>query len=135
MGKTPLYISFFFPLMYPRGYGGGSSFGSDIQKWMNQLIGGLIKVILKFLDGLSKLFLNAIGSVLSGFLSFFGIPFHQWAINVSQQGLMVPIIFVAILMFAGLIFFFFYDVIGIEQDVMGGEKDVGRLEEGVEEEE
>ncbi len=109
--------------------------GSVISNALSNLTSGIINVFLSFFQGLVNIFLNAINSALGGILSLFGIPFHAWAIDVSYQGLIIPIIFVGILGAAGAIGYFFLDIYGFEGDLRGGEEDIGRLEENVEEEE
>jgi len=109
--------------------------GSIINNALGNLINGIINAFLSFFQGLVNIFLGAVNSALGGILGLFGIPFHAWAVDVSQQGLIIPILFVGILGVAGAIGYFFLDIYGFEGDLRGGEEDIGRLEENVEEEE
>ena len=109
--------------------------GSVISNALSNLVNGIIYIFLMFFQGLVQIFLNAISSALGGILGLFGIPFQAWAIDVSQQGLIIPILFVGILGAAGAIGYFFLDIYGFEGDLRGGEEDIGRLEENIEEEE
>jgi len=111
------------------------SIGSIISNALGNLINGIINTFLSFFQGLVNIFLGAINSALGGILGLFGIPFHAWAVDVSKQGLIIPILFVGILGAAGAIGYFFLDIYGFEGDLRGGEEDIGRLEENVEEEE
>ncbi len=109
--------------------------GTTVNNAMSSLINDIINIFDSFLQGLVNIFLNAINSSLSGVLGFVGIPFHQWSVNVSQQGLMIPIIFVGILGITGAIGYFFFIMYGFEGDIRGGEEDIGHEEENIEEEE
>jgi len=109
--------------------------GSIVDNALQSLINGIINAFLSFFQGLVYIFLGAINSALGGILGLFGIPFHAWAVDVSQQGLIIPILFVGILGIAGAIGYFFLDIYGLEGDLRGGEADIGRLEENIEEEE
>ncbi|MEM4067968.1 MAG: hypothetical protein QXV17_14030 [Candidatus Micrarchaeaceae archaeon] len=109
--------------------------GSTVNNALSNLVNDLINIFDSFFQGLVNIFLGAINSALGGVLGFFGIPFHQWAVNVSQQGLMIPILFIGILGVAGAIGYFFFIIYGFEGDIRGGEEDIGREEENVEEEE
>jgi len=109
--------------------------GSIVNNALQTLINGIIYAFISFFQGIVFIFLDAINSALGGILGLFGIPFHAWAVDVSQQGLMIPILFVGILGVAGAIGYFFLDIYGFEGDLRGGEADIGRLEENIEEEE
>ena len=109
--------------------------GSIVNNALQNLINGIISVFLSFFQGLVYILLDAVNSALGGILGLFGIPFHAWAVDVSKQGLIIPILFVGILGIAGAIGYFFLDIYGLEGDLRGGEEDIGRLEENIEEEE
>lgn len=109
--------------------------GSIVSNGLSQLIQDLLNIFETFFMGLVNIILGAIDSALAGILGLFGIPFHAWAVDVSGQGLIIPILFVGILGLAGAIAYFFFIIYGFEGDIRGGEEDVGRLEENIEEEE
>ena len=81
-------------------------------------------VISAFITGIVTLFQDitqgidtGVSNLVHGILGAFGSPFHYWTVSVSGEGLMVPIIFVSILMFAGIIVVLYLNVQGYEQDV------------------
>lgn len=81
-------------------------------------------VISAFITGILTLFQDitqgidtGVSNLVHGILGAFGSPFHYWTVSVSGEGLMVPIIFVSILMFAGIIVVLYLNVQGYEQDV------------------
>ena len=63
--------------------------GSTINNAISTLITGIIYIFISFFQGLVSIFLNAISSALGVILNVFGIPFNAWAIDVSQQGLII----------------------------------------------
>jgi len=107
--------------------------GSIVNNALQNLINSIISIFSSFLQGLEQIFLGAIGTALSGILGFIGVPFSAWSVDVSHQGLVIPILFVGILGVTGAIAYFFFDVYGFMGDIRGGEEDIGHEEENIEE--
>ncbi len=109
--------------------------GSTVNTALGTLISDIITIFDSFFQGLVKIFLGAIQGAVSGVFGFIGLPFNAWAVDVSNQGLIIPILFVGILGITGAIAYFFFIVYGFEGDIRGGEEAVGHEEENIEEEE
>ncbi len=119
--------------MYIRTYGLPLDIGSIVNNSLSNLLSNTIQIVSEFFRGLVNLTLNAINTAVGGILSLFGVPFSNWSVDVSHQGLIIPIIFVGILGLAGLILYAYFIVYGFMGDIRGGEEDIGHEEENIEE--
>lgn len=66
--------------------------------------------------------IQAFGSVMSGFTGGLNIMWTSWGFSLTQYGIWSPLIVVVSLAVAGFVAYLFFDVYGIEKDILGGEE-------------
>ncbi|MEM4067970.1 MAG: hypothetical protein QXV17_14040 [Candidatus Micrarchaeaceae archaeon] len=87
--------------------------GSIISAIANGVVNGISSLVHLIVKGI----LSAIQTVLTGIQNIIGIPMNLWSVNVSNQGITIPIIFTAVLGIAIFIVLIFIDAEGLETEV------------------
>lgn len=107
-----MIIKFFSKAVFYSTISGGKIFNS------------IWKLFLQIIKDIVNIMTSALSSLMSGFINALNIMFQSWGFSLSSYGIWGPLMVVVSLGIAGIFLYFFFDFIGGEKDVLGGEKDL-----------